>query len=70
MRCGGDASIPFEERTFARQNGIIYHYFMKKEVKALFKEFEVVGLEDVIKEKTFRGDIFRRHLVKGVFRKP
>ena len=33
MRCGGEPSIPFEERTFARQNGIIYHYFTKGEVR-------------------------------------
>ncbi len=70
MRCGGEASIPFEERTFARQNGIIYHYFTKKEVKVLFKEFDVIRLEDVIKEKTFRGKTYRRHLLRGIFRKP
>ncbi len=69
MRCGGKNSIPFEERTFARQNGIIYHYFTKKEVKALFKGFEIIELEDVIKEKNFKGEAYRRHLVKGIFRK-
>ncbi|MGB9938311.1 class I SAM-dependent methyltransferase [Methanosarcina sp.] len=70
MRCGGETSIPFEERTFARQNGIIYHYFTREEVRALFKEFEVIGLEDIIKEKTFRGETYKRHLVRGIFRKP
>ncbi len=70
MRCGGEPSIPFEERTFARQNGIIYHYFTREEVRALFKEFEVIRLEDTIKEKTFRGETYKRHLVRGIFRKP
>ncbi|AKB46246.1 LysM protein [Methanosarcina sp. Kolksee] len=69
MRCGGEASIPFEEKTFARQNGIIYHYFTIEEVRALFKGFEVIKLEDVIKEKVFKGNVYRRHLIKGVFRK-
>ncbi len=69
MRCGGDTSIPSEEKTFSRQNGIIYHYFTKEEVRALFKGFEIIGLEDVIKEKNFRGEAYRRHLIKGVFRK-
>jgi len=70
MRCGGEASSPFEERTFARKNGIIYHYFTKEEVRTLFKGFEIIGLEDVTKEKTFRGETYRRHMIKGVFRKP
>jgi SAM-dependent methyltransferase len=70
MRCGGEASSTFEEKTFARKNGIIYHYFTKEEVRALFKGFEIIGLEDIIKEKTFRGKAYRRHLIKGVFRKP
>ncbi|MDY0130445.1 MAG: class I SAM-dependent methyltransferase [Methanosarcina vacuolata] len=69
MRCGGEASIPFEEKTFARQNGIIYHYFTIEEVRALFTGFEIVKLEDVIKEKVFKGNVYRRHLIKGVFRK-
>ena len=70
MRCGGESSIPFEERTFARQNGIIYHYFTLGEVRALFKGFEAIELEDIIKEKTFRGEAYKRHLVRGIFRKP
>ena len=55
MRCGGEPSAPFEENTFVRQNGIIYHYFTEEEVRSLFKNFEVIELENVIKEKTFRG---------------
>lgn len=69
MRCGGEPSIPFEERTFTRQNGIIYHYFTKGEVRALFKGFKIIELEDIIKEKNFKGNIYRRHLIKGIFRK-
>lgn len=69
MRCGGEPSSPFEEKTFARQNGIIYHYFTEEEVKELFCGFEVLELENVIKEKTFRGESYQRHMVRGVFRK-
>ncbi len=69
MRCGGEPSNPYEERTFSRQSGIIYHYFTKAEVRALFGRFEVIELEEVIKEKTFRGETYRRHLVRGIFRK-
>lgn len=70
MRCGGEPSIPFEDRTFARQNGIIYHYFTREEVRALFKNLEIIELENAIKEKNFRGTVYRRHLIKGIFRKP
>lgn len=69
MRCGGENSIPYEEKTFSRQNGIIYHYFTKEEVKELFKEFEIIELEDSIKEKSFRREAYRRHMVRGIFRK-
>lgn len=69
MRCGGEASIPFEEKTFARQNGIIYHYFTKEEIRKVFKGFEIIELEDAIKEKIFKGKVYRRHLIKGVFQK-
>ncbi len=70
MRCGGEPSIPFEENTFVRQNGIIYHYFTEEEVRSIFKDFKIVELENVIKEKIFRGETYRRHMVKGIFRKP
>lgn len=70
MRCGGETSALFEEMTFARQNGIIYHYFAKEEVRAVFRGFEVIRLEDVMKEKTFRGEPYKRHLIRGIFRKP
>lgn len=69
MRCGGEPSSPFEENTFVRQNGIIYHYFSEEEVKELFCGFETLELENVRKEKTFRGESYVRHMVRGVFRK-
>ncbi|WP_410508614.1 class I SAM-dependent methyltransferase [Methanosarcina hadiensis] len=70
MRCGGEASSPAEEKTFARQNGIIYHYFTEEEVKTLFSEFEVLELENILKEKIFRGEPYQRHMIRAVFRKP
>jgi len=70
MRLGGEPSVPFEENTFVRQNGIIYHYFTEEEVRSLFIEFEVIELENVIKEKNFKGKTYRRHMVRGIFRKP
>ncbi|AAM03979.1 TPA: class I SAM-dependent methyltransferase [Methanosarcina acetivorans] len=69
MRCGGEPSSPFENNTFVRQNGIIYHYFTEEEVKELFCGFEVLELESVRKEKTFGGESYVRHMVRGVFRK-
>ena len=68
MRCGGEPSVPFEESTFVRQNGIIYHYFTKEEVRSLFKGFEIIELEDIVKEKVFGGKTYRRHMVRGIFR--
>lgn len=70
MRCGRGSSTPFEKSTFVRQNRLIYHYFTKEEVRVLFNEFETTELENVIKEKTFRGETFKRHMVRGIFRKP
>ena len=69
MRCGGEPSNPFEEKTFSRQNGIIYHYFTEEEVKELFCGFETLELKNIIKEKIFRGKSYQRHMVRGVFRK-
>lgn len=77
MRCGGEPAkygegnsegSP-EENTFFRQNGIIYHYFTKEELVPLFEGFEILELKDVIKEKVFRGEVYRRHMVRGIFRK-
>ncbi len=73
MRCGGEPAKPggenYEENTFLRQNGIIYHYFTQEELMSLFEGFEVLELEDVKKEKVFRGEAYRRHMVRGIFRK-
>jgi SAM-dependent methyltransferase len=69
MRNERNTSISPEENTFLRQNGIVYHYFTKEEVSLLFKEFEVIKLEDITKEKNFRGKTYRRHMIRGVFRK-
>lgn len=77
MRCGGEPvknvegnseGYP-EENTFLRQNGIIYHYFTKGELVLLFEGFEVLKLEDIKKEKVFRGETYRRHMVRAIFRK-
>jgi SAM-dependent methyltransferase len=70
MRYGGENTVDFEESTFVRQNGIIYHYFTEEEVRSLFCGFENIELENVIKEKTFRGEAYRRHMLRGIFRKP
>jgi ubiquinone/menaquinone biosynthesis C-methylase UbiE len=70
MRSGGEFSTPFEKSTFVRQNGLIYHYFTEEEVRVLFNEFETTELENVIQEKTFRGEVYKRHMVRGIFRKP
>lgn len=73
MRCGGEPAKHgegnSEENTFLRQNGIIYHYFTKEELVSLFEGFEILELEDVKKEKVFRGEAYRRHMVRGIFRK-
>lgn len=69
MRCSGEPSAPFEEGTFVRQNGIIYHYFTEEEVEGLFYGFEVFELESVKREKIFRGESCQRHMIRGVFRK-
>jgi SAM-dependent methyltransferase len=77
MRCGGEPAKNSEgdyegcpeENSFLRQNGIIYHYFTKEELMSLFEGFEVLELKDVKKEKVFRGEVYRRHMVRGIFRK-
>ncbi|WP_440954336.1 class I SAM-dependent methyltransferase [Methanosarcina sp. Mfa9] len=73
MRCGGKSAKNSEgnseKNTFLRQNGIIYHYFTKEELMSLFEGFEILELKDVKKEKIFRGEVYRRHMVRGIFRK-
>ena len=73
MRCGGEPAIPFETNTYLRQNGIIYHYFTKEEINTLlhdFQQFNVLELKDIIKEKIFKGETYKRHTIKGIFQKP
>lgn len=48
MRYGGEE---IEEHTFVRQSGIIYHYFTKEELQALFSEFVTNNIDDVITKK-------------------
>lgn len=69
MRCGGSSFAIFEKNTYVRQNGLIYHYFTEEEVCTLFQEFEMTELDNIIKEKTFRGEEYKRHMLRGVFRK-
>jgi SAM-dependent methyltransferase len=69
MRNKDNSSISPEENTIVRKNGIIYHYFTKEEVKLLFNTFETLKLEDIITEKSFRGIIYKRHMIRGIFRK-
>ncbi len=73
MRCGGEPAKNsegnYEANTFLRQNGIIYHYFTKEELMSLFEGFEILEIKDVKKEKVFRGEVYRRHMVRGIFRK-
>ncbi|MDD4496598.1 MAG: class I SAM-dependent methyltransferase, partial [Methanosarcinaceae archaeon] len=72
MRFGGKAAGPEgeppEENTFLRQSGIIYHYFTEKEILSLFEGFEVLDLQEVKREKKFRGEVYIRQQFRGVFR--
>lgn len=68
MRYGGETSTPAEAHTFQRKNGIIYHYFSKEELIALFEGFEVLEIKDVKREKLFKGENYLRHQIRAVFR--
>ena len=71
MRCCGDAQKNFEERTFLRQNGIIYHYFTEGELKKLFEEngFITKEFQTLKKEKKYDGKTHVRHYYRAVFEK-
>ena len=73
MRCKGDAypSENPEERTFLRQNGIIYHYFNENEIKELFEKngFFVLEFKSLKKEKKYGGENYSRHHYRAVFEK-
>jgi len=66
MRYGGEE---IEEHTFVRQSGIIYHYFTKEELQALFSEFVTNTIDDVITKKIFKGESYTRHMVNGIIQK-
>jgi ubiquinone/menaquinone biosynthesis C-methylase UbiE len=63
MRYGGEE---VEERSFMRQNGILYHYFTPKEIRTLFKEFRFFELKDNLLEKNYRGEKYIRHMISAV----
>ncbi|MDK2893000.1 MAG: hypothetical protein PWQ49_1392 [Methanohalophilus sp.] len=60
FRYGGDE---IEPHTFARKNGIIYHYFTKDELKELFWSFEYIDFKEEKKEKIFHGKRYSRHSI-------
>jgi len=65
MRYGGEE---VEERSFMRQNGILYHYFTPDEIRILFEGFEFLELKDKILEKSYRGEKYIRHMISAVMR--
>lgn len=65
MRYGG---TEVEEDTFSRENGIIYHYFNKKELEELLHGFSSVIMESR-NEKRFRGTDYMRHMISAVAKK-
>lgn len=65
MRYGG---TEVEPHTFLRKSGLIYHYFTIEEVESLLGDFEIIKLEDVRSQKSFRGKLYPRHMVKGILR--
>ena len=73
MRCKGDVYPPEnpEERTFVRQNGIIYHYFEESEIQSLFEKpgFSAFKSESLKKEKKYDGDVYIRHHYRAIFEK-
>lgn len=65
MRFGG---IEVEDNTFSRENGIIYHYFNKKELEELLIVFSYEIVESR-KEKRFRGTNYMRHMISAIAKK-
>lgn len=63
FRYGGDEVEP---HTFARKNGIIYHYFTKEEIKVLFSSFEFIEIKEEKREKNFHGKKYSRHSISFV----
>jgi len=73
MRCKGDIYPPEkpENRTFLRQNGIVYHYFDENEIYSLFENcgFSVLDIKSLKKEKKYDGNNFVRHHYRAVLKK-
>ena len=71
MRCKGEAYPPEkpEDRTFLRQNGIVYHYFNENEIKDLFEKsgFSTLEFKSLKKEKKYGGEVYFRHHYRAVF---
>jgi ubiquinone/menaquinone biosynthesis C-methylase UbiE len=63
FRYGGTKAEP---HTFARKNGILYHYFSKKELEELFPGFEFIEFKEEKLDKNFRGKKYSRHSISFV----
>ncbi len=67
MRYGGDE---VEHDTFVRKNGIIYHYFNKRELEDLLnsKNFSC-DITESRNEKRFYGKSYTRHMISALSKK-
>jgi ubiquinone/menaquinone biosynthesis C-methylase UbiE len=65
MRYGG---IEVEPDTFSRSNGIVYHYFDKKEIEGLLGDFSCKIIETK-KQKCFNRNFYTRHMISAVAKK-
>lgn len=67
MRYGGDEVEP---DTFVRKNGIIYHYFDKRELEELLKSKNFsCDITESRNEKRFYGKSYTRHMISAVAKK-
>jgi SAM-dependent methyltransferase len=62
MRYGGKE---IEPGTFSRNNGIIYHYFNRRELEELLQDFSCQIFESH-KRKRFNGVVHIRHMISAV----
>ncbi len=65
MRYGG---TEVEPNTFSRKNGIVYHYFNKRELEELLRNFSCNVVESR-KKKLFEGVYYTRHMISAVAKK-
>ena len=65
MRYGGKE---VEHNTFARKNGIVYHYFTKNELSESLEGFSC-SIAESRKEKRFDGGYYIRHMISAVAKK-